>query len=82
MGCNHRCALSAVSRFHRVQYFFDLDHCGHHSPNLRIQFEAKTFTLVDKDRRKYTGTRTMFPQPISIWRLAGSSSTRPVLGLS
>src|SRR5271156_2596762 len=34
MGCNHRCALSAVSRFHRVQYFCDLDHCGHHSPNL------------------------------------------------
>ncbi len=36
-----------------VEYLFDLDASGQYSPRLRVQVGEKTFTLVDRERRRY-----------------------------
>jgi hypothetical protein len=36
-----------------VEYLFDVDASGQYSPRLRVQLGEKTFTLVDRERRKY-----------------------------
>jgi hypothetical protein len=36
-----------------VEYLFDVDPSGHYSPRLPGHFGGKTFTLVDRQRRKY-----------------------------
>ncbi|MGO9062990.1 MAG: hypothetical protein ACLQU2_37350 [Candidatus Binataceae bacterium] len=36
-----------------VEYLFDVDPSGQYSPRLRVQLGEKTFTLADRERRKY-----------------------------
>jgi hypothetical protein len=36
-----------------VEYLFDVDASGQYSPRLRVHLGEKTFTLVDRERRKY-----------------------------